>query len=52
MVWQVNPEDAINSFRQAIGYLSEMGKFKQVGKIHQQIAEVKRRRRRGPLYMR
>jgi tetratricopeptide (TPR) repeat protein len=37
---QVNPEDAIASFRQAVGFLTELGKLKQIGKIHQQIAEV------------
>lgn len=41
--WQINPEDAIASFRKAAGYLTELGKFKQIGKIHQQIAEVRTR---------
>ncbi|GAB5030318.1 soluble nsf attachment protein alpha isoform [Nannochloropsis oceanica] len=36
----INPEDAIGSFRQAATLLMELGKFKQIGKIHKDIAEI------------
>jgi hypothetical protein len=37
----VNPEEAIASLRQAAAFLTELGKFKQIGKIHKDIAEVR-----------
>ena len=36
----MNPEDAIGSLRQAAAFLTELGKFKQIGKIHKDIAEI------------
>ncbi len=36
----MNPEEAISSLRQAAAFLTELGKFKQIGKIHKDIAEV------------
>ncbi|EWM30136.1 alpha-soluble nsf attachment protein [Nannochloropsis gaditana] len=36
----VNPEDAISSLRQAAAFLTELGKFKQIGRIHKDIAEI------------
>ncbi len=36
----INPEDAIGSLRQAAALLMELGKFKQIGKIHKDIAEI------------